>query len=249
MVETFSFLLNSAFLTFSGLGFLKKTKPWLLQALSRHKYTPGLTPLQVLYAKTHSESELSRREVRAASFIATHLRDRDFIVHERIGGYGVAGVPSNGPGPVVLLRAAAGCALGVDWHRDCRTRDTRAALRPWWLTVSTTRLIGVKPDVVMARHLMPIPSGSVSVQEGPILVSADIVRIRLYSSKGYRAKPPLEDPEKLGVAREHGKVLAIIPMEHSPFNAPPKDPTLETGIHALSLAALSVLRGANQDTP
>ncbi|KAK0645421.1 hypothetical protein B0T16DRAFT_411141 [Cercophora newfieldiana] len=252
--------------------------------------------------------------------------------------------------------------------------------------------LGVQPDVVFAQHLMQIPSGSISIRPGPVLVSADTVRIRLFSSEGYASNPqvsvdivvvaskiilalqelarelgktgyasinteeihageagadwvshadiildvkaydaairsrlmqgireivereaaasgakkapeittsvrapsttndpvlsqqlrgvfggffgsanilddlpshPCEDfsrlatavnapyvfwfvgradPEALRRAHEQGRVLDAIPIEHSPFNAPLIHPTLETGIHALSLAALSVLQ-------
>ncbi len=50
------------------------------------------------------------------------------------------------------------------------------------------------------------------------------------------------DPADLRRAREEGRLLDAIPIEQSPFNAPLIYPTLETGIHAFSLAALSVLR-------
>jgi metal-dependent amidase/aminoacylase/carboxypeptidase family protein len=49
--------------------------------------------------------------------------------------------------------------------------------------------IGARPDAVFAQHLMQIASGSVSIRKGPVLVSADTVRIRIYSSEGYAANP------------------------------------------------------------
>ena len=251
--------------------------------------------------------------------------------------------------------------------------------------------LGVRPDAVFAQHLSPIPSGSISIRPGPVLVSADTVRVRLFSSQGRAANPqvsidvvvlaskiilalqvlaqevgkdgyasisteeihagepgadwvshadivldvkaydaairsrlidgiretvereasqsgasktpeittsvraplttndpelseqlknvfgvffgshnlldylpshPCEDfsylataanapyafwfvgradPEALRRAHEEGRFLDAIPINHSPFNAPLIHPTLETGIHALSLAALSVL--------
>ncbi|QYS95324.1 Hippurate hydrolase [Trichoderma simmonsii] len=45
------------------------------------------------------------------------------------------------------------------------------------------------PDIVMAQHLIPIHSGSVSLKSGPVLVSADTVCIRLFASKGHTANP------------------------------------------------------------
>lgn len=46
-----------------------------------------------------------------------------------------------------------------------------------------------KPDVIMAQHLMQIPSGTLSVKSGPVLVSADTVKLRVFSSEGYVANP------------------------------------------------------------
>ena len=64
--------------------------------------------------------------------------------------------------------------------------------------------------------------------------------------------PPLldvirADPEALRRAHEEGRFLDAIPINHSPFNAPLIHPTLETGIHALSLAALSALNNKKND--
>ncbi|KAK4221672.1 hippurate hydrolase [Podospora fimiseda] len=45
------------------------------------------------------------------------------------------------------------------------------------------------PDAVFAQHLMQTPTGSVSIKPGPVLVSAETVRIRMFSSEGYIANP------------------------------------------------------------
>ncbi|KAK3376511.1 hypothetical protein B0T24DRAFT_700128 [Lasiosphaeria ovina] len=218
--------------------------------------------------------------------------------------------------------------------------------------------IGVPhPDAVFAQHLMQVPSGSVSIKTEPVLVAADTIRVRMFSSEGYAANPQMSvditvvaskvimalqelvrevshgggcasiyteemhagepgaewiatsvraplttnnpkqseqlpgvftkffsydnvsdhvpnhpcedfsrlatsvgapfvfwflgraDPELLDRARKDGIRFAdVVPIEHSPFNAPLIQPTLETGIYALSLAALSVLRGSTPST-
>lgn len=46
-----------------------------------------------------------------------------------------------------------------------------------------------KPDVVFAQHLIPMPSGSVSILPGPVLASADTVKVRIFSSEGRRINP------------------------------------------------------------
>ena len=45
------------------------------------------------------------------------------------------------------------------------------------------------PHVVMAQHLLQIPSGTVSVRGGPVLVSADTVKVRIFSTMGHAANP------------------------------------------------------------
>lgn len=47
------------------------------------------------------------------------------------------------------------------------------------------------PDVVLAQHAMAIKSGMVSVRDGPVLVSADTMNIRMFASVGYRVNPQL----------------------------------------------------------
>jgi amidohydrolase len=49
------------------------------------------------------------------------------------------------------------------------------------------------------------------------------------------------DPSVIDKAKREGKVFDRIPIEHSPFNAPVIHPTLEIGMKALSIAALTYL--------
>lgn len=49
--------------------------------------------------------------------------------------------------------------------------------------------LGVRSDAVFAQHLSPIPSGSISIRPSPVLISADTVRVRLFSSQGRAANP------------------------------------------------------------
>lgn len=45
------------------------------------------------------------------------------------------------------------------------------------------------PDAIFAQHSGPYPAGHINVMDGPALMSADFVRIKLYCSLGYRANP------------------------------------------------------------
>jgi hypothetical protein len=49
------------------------------------------------------------------------------------------------------------------------------------------------------------------------------------------------DSELADEAERKGQVDDLIPIEHSPFNAPVIQPTVKTGTDALSLAALTYL--------
>ncbi|KAL4816584.1 hypothetical protein BDW67DRAFT_184742 [Aspergillus spinulosporus] len=69
------------------------------------KYRPNLEQYESVYRKIHSAPELSGQERETSSLVATHLQRLGYEVHTNIGGYGVAGVLQNGPGPTVLLRA------------------------------------------------------------------------------------------------------------------------------------------------
>jgi amidohydrolase len=66
----------------------------------------GLLPaLEKLYVDLHRHPELSFAEHRTAAELARWLGEQGFAVHTGIGGTGVLGVLSTGPGPVVMLRA------------------------------------------------------------------------------------------------------------------------------------------------
>ena len=64
-----------------------------------------MAPYEAIYRELHSDPELSGQEKETSSLVANHLRKQGFEVHINIGGYGVAGILRNGPGPTVLLRA------------------------------------------------------------------------------------------------------------------------------------------------
>ncbi|KAL4987670.1 hypothetical protein BDW68DRAFT_197311 [Aspergillus falconensis] len=70
-----------------------------------NRYRPDLEPYESIYRKLHSTPELSGQEEQTSLLVANHLQRLGYEVHSNIGGYGVAGVLQNGPGPTVLLRA------------------------------------------------------------------------------------------------------------------------------------------------
>ncbi|KAK0110863.1 hypothetical protein ONS96_002452 [Cadophora gregata f. sp. sojae] len=70
------------------------------------KYRPDLTPFETLYKTLHQNPGLSLQEHLASTTAATHLRTLpSFTIRNSIGGTGLIGFLTNGPGPTVLLRA------------------------------------------------------------------------------------------------------------------------------------------------
>lgn len=62
------------------------------------------TYLYNLYLHLHQNPELSFFEKETAGRMAAELKQAGFEITENIGGYGVVGVMTNGPGPTVLVR-------------------------------------------------------------------------------------------------------------------------------------------------
>ena len=60
--------------------------------------------LYAFYTDLHTHPELSNQEVLSAGKIAARLDALGYSVTTGIGGYGVVGIMSNGPGPTVLVR-------------------------------------------------------------------------------------------------------------------------------------------------
>jgi amidohydrolase len=91
-----------------------------------------LTELAALYRDLHAHPELAFAEHRTAGIAAERLRQLGCQVTTGIGGTGVVGVLSNGPGPVVLLRADMDALpvleqTGLDYASAARGRDANGA--------------------------------------------------------------------------------------------------------------------------
>lgn len=61
--------------------------------------------LEALFTHFHLNPELSFQEVQTAKRLAQELRNAGVTVTEGVGGTGIVGMLSNGPGPLVLVRA------------------------------------------------------------------------------------------------------------------------------------------------
>ncbi|HYG19463.1 MAG TPA: amidohydrolase [Ohtaekwangia sp.] len=60
--------------------------------------------LEDLYKNLHQYPELSLQEEKTSARLAGELKTLGFEVIEKIGGYGLAGILKNGPGPTILIR-------------------------------------------------------------------------------------------------------------------------------------------------
>ncbi|KAF7173487.1 hypothetical protein CNMCM6106_007565 [Aspergillus hiratsukae] len=111
------------------------------------KYRPDLTPFEETYRQIHASPELSGQEEQTSATAASHLKTLGFDVHTHIGGYGVAGVLRNGPGPTVLLRADMD-ALPVEEKTGLPYASTKTAIDPDGETVPVMHACGHDTHVV-----------------------------------------------------------------------------------------------------
>jgi amidohydrolase len=75
----------------------------LTTILKTHK--PDLSSYEKTYKHLHQNPGLSLQETLAAQTAASHLSSLGYTVKTSIGGHGLIGILSNGPGKTVLLRA------------------------------------------------------------------------------------------------------------------------------------------------
>src|SRR4028119_1924313 len=72
----------------------------------REAVAKDMTSLLSLYRDLHANPELSMQEVKTSAKLAAEARKLGFQVTTGVGKTGVVAVMKNGPGPVLLLRAA-----------------------------------------------------------------------------------------------------------------------------------------------
>ncbi|KAH1270081.1 hypothetical protein KXW98_002424 [Aspergillus fumigatus] len=111
------------------------------------RYRPDLTPFEETYRQIHRSPELSGHEEQTSTIAASHLQGLGFDVHTHIGGYGLAGVLRNGPGPTVLLRADMD-ALPVEEKTGLPYASTKTATGPDGETVPVMHACGHDSHVV-----------------------------------------------------------------------------------------------------
>ncbi len=85
-------------------GDVKTTYRADLAAVIDRQVEKDLGDLLTYYKDLHSHPELSLQEMESARKVAEHLKAVGYAVTTNVGGYGVVGMLSNGPGPMVLIR-------------------------------------------------------------------------------------------------------------------------------------------------
>jgi amidohydrolase len=91
----------AALLVFSWTATFAGEPPTALRDFLATEYAS----LEALYKHLHAHPELSFQEEKTAARIAEELRAAGYAVTEKVGGHGVVGILTNGPGPTILLRA------------------------------------------------------------------------------------------------------------------------------------------------
>ncbi|KAI0875588.1 hypothetical protein GGS24DRAFT_515356 [Hypoxylon argillaceum] len=177
-----------------------------------NRYRPDLAPFEEAYREIHRNAELSTSESMTANHVASFMTDLGFQVFRGIGGHGVAAVLYNGHGTTVLLRAELDAlpieeATGLPFASTKRMPDSWGREQPTMhacghdlhiacLLASATLLRdavdhwkGTLVIVFQPNEDGPFAAGTLNIRGGPVLVSADTVHVRLYSSLGHAANP------------------------------------------------------------
>src|SRR5947207_8312158 len=92
----------------------------------------NLPSLVELYRHLHPTPELYEKEKETSARMAKELRDVGMKVTANVGGYGVVGVLTNGPGKVLLLRSDMDALpvaeqTGLSYASKVRTTDPHGA--------------------------------------------------------------------------------------------------------------------------
>ncbi|OIW35696.1 hypothetical protein CONLIGDRAFT_651646 [Coniochaeta ligniaria NRRL 30616] len=148
--------------------------PALLRSIVE-SHRPNLDQYADFYRDVHRNPEISAMEAETAKKVAAHLERLGYTVYADIGGYGVVGMFSNGPGKTVLMQAELE-ALPILEQTSMAYRSVHRM--PWWTTASTYDCVPV-PDLMLGQHVVPSCAGTVSIRSGPVLVAADSMRIRV----------------------------------------------------------------------
>src|SRR5690606_18377114 len=112
-----------------------------IERMPRTRVEAMTIDLEALYIDLHRHPELSFQETRTAGIAARHLRDLALTVEAGGGVPGVAGVLSNGSGPVVWARADMD-GLPVEELTGLPYASTATGIDPAGLTVPIMHACG-----------------------------------------------------------------------------------------------------------
>ena len=198
-----------------------------------------------VYRDVHANPELGFAETRTAGLVEGQLESMGFEVTTQVGRTGVVGLFRNGPGPTVLVRADMDAlpvleATGLPYASTQVITD--AAGNP---TGSFPAVINDEAACVRTRPALQSVS-PVIVDPGPVTGSEDVGLLAraagapcVYWLLG-GANPASFDGAT--TIEELAARARDLPPNHSPMFAPVIEPTLSTGIGALTAAARTWLQ-------
>src|SRR5689334_5003745 len=95
-------LITSLFVLCAGIGAGQDDPP--VRDAVRASLDKEIPSLLELYKHLHANPELSLHEEKSSARVAEELEKSGYKVTTHVGGFGLVGVLSNGPGPTVLVR-------------------------------------------------------------------------------------------------------------------------------------------------
>ncbi|MDH6119761.1 amidohydrolase [Kitasatospora sp. GAS204B] len=192
------------------------------------------------YLDLHRNPELSGAEERTAARLARWLTAAGYRVETGIGGHGVAGVLSNGPGPVVMLRAELD-ALPVREQTGLPYASTKTATAPGGATVAVMHACGHDIHLACAAGAASALAQNTAQWRGTVLVVGQPAEETLRGARAmledglyHRFEPPAI------VLAQHTAPLPAGMVAHAEGPVTAASTTLEIVIHG---------RGGHAATP
>ena len=180
--------------------------------------------LDALYKDIHSYPELGFQEQATAAKLAVQMRALGFEVTEGIAKTGVVAIYRNGPGRTAK---AVGKMTGAEPPAVTVTPGGNAVVNDESLTAQTAAVF----KAAFGDKAKPqTPPGAASEDYFDFII-ADLPSV-FFSIGG-------SDPARVAELRAAGKP---VPANHSPFFAPTPEPSIRTGVRAMTLAVLNAMQ-------
>ena len=184
--------------------------------------------LEVLYKDIHSHPEIAFQETRTSALLAAQMRALGFEVTEHVGKTGIVALYRNGPGPVVRTANAEAAMSGAPAAQIDFTEGATAVVNDDALVARTEPVFKAAFGDQAVLEKLP---GAASEDYSEFILAG--VPSFYWSLGGY-------DPAKVAEAKRTGVPL---PVNHSPYFAPVAEPSVRTGVEAMTLAVMNAMQG------